>query len=126
MPTTAVKGQVDIKQGKADPFDQHPEKQNVDFVADKPYQITFEKVEIFGVASAPLKTGHNPFHVKVSTGHTKYWVKPEGTGPQLVDEQSTVTEPAVSAASTTTGTAAAPNLNTAAAVLTPTGNVLVP
>jgi hypothetical protein len=115
MPTTAVAGQVDIKKGVADPFSQHPVRHNVDFVADQPYLIEFTNPAVFGVASANLKAGHNHLHVQVNTGHTDYRLLPARPGPELVEEEVTVTEESVTASSVTITTESFSTLSTQAA-----------
>jgi hypothetical protein len=124
MPTTAVAGQVDLKKGIADPFSQHPVRHNVDFVADQPYLIVFTNPAVFGAASANLKAGHNHLHVQVDAGQTDYRLYPPGTGPELVEEEVTITEESVTANSVTVATESFSTLSKAA--FGPTGNILVP
>lgn len=125
MPTTAVAGQVDIKKGVADPFSQHPVRHNVNFVADQPYLIVFTNPAVFGVPSAPLKAGNNHFHVQVDRGQTDYRLHPPSAGPELVEEDVTITEASVSGNSVTVATESFSTLS-AAAAFGPTGNILVP
>jgi hypothetical protein len=122
MPPTAIAGEVDIKKSVAAPFNQHPAKQVVDFLADGPYHIDFSDPAVFGVASATLKTGHNHLHVQVKTGKTEYRVRPAIAGAVLVRDDVTVASVGCGA---TMVTESVTSFSTTAA-FGPTGNILVP
>jgi len=122
MPPTAVAGQVDIKNGVADPVNQHPFRQNVDFFTDAPYQIIFSDPAVFGVTSANLKKGHNHLHVQVHSGGTEYRLRPVVPGAVIVEEDVTVASIGCGA---TMFTESVTTLSKTAA-FGPTGNILVP
>ena len=123
MPPTVALGQVDIKHGHANPFQQHPAGHNVDFVTDDPYLIVFEDPAVFGVAQKSLRRGHNVLHVAVDRGETNYQL-------HQVDENSEITNISASASSVqcnSTGMAVeSVNISYTASALVPTGNILVP
>jgi hypothetical protein len=122
MPPTAIAGHVDIRNGAADPVNQHPVRQNVDFFADAPYVIVFSDPAVFGVGSSNLKKGHNHLHVQVTTGKTEYRLRPQVAGATLIQDEITVASVGCGATMVTESITSFSKT----AAFGPTGNILVP